>query len=424
MSDKLAEYELLAPNSFRAPISELTKRSSALKKRIAAAIPNVPEERVFTFEAEISNQNIDSYFTRMAESSLRNYAADAQTGVAFLIGHDHQALPTGYSLDGQYIPDAVNGPRVVADFYTIRDYMMSNDFIMGVEANLVRDVSIGFKEGEDFAFNCSVCGLSMWDWDCMHIPGMKYDVVQNPQDDPSIQRTIEELCYAWVENAGLSEVSGVFDGATPGAMIVKATRELRAGRLRPDVQRMLESAYRIQLPKARTIVPVGDPNPNREVITMADKDETSGAPDKRAIELNQKELRFEATACGVKVESDDDERSVVGKMRQEIERLRPFERQADEGSRLRKILVDETIAEGVRAFGNDFDENAKRTMLDGLDVDVVCEMRDSWKSIADKVLPKGRSTTDDAEPEAPGAPDEAAQAATVGGVPVEAQGGV
>lgn len=432
MSEKLAEFDLIEPHQFPARIAARhsdASRAILLKKvrEDFALDEDVSDEDIFTWSAIISNQRLDSYFTRMADSSLKNYAADATEGVAFLNSHRQWELATGYSLKGKLEKgEGEEYPRVLADFYTVRgiqlnDGLPTDNFIRGAKAGLIRDVSIGFKAGEDFQYTCSICSLSMWDWDCPHIPGVKYMVVENPDEDPSRQREREEICCAWIENARLSEVSAVFDGATPGAMVVKATRELRAGRLKPDVQRMLESAYRINLP-TRVIVPVGENPITREVNEMAD-DKTSGAPDNN--KMLDAEIRLEAKQAGVTVVDSDTAIDVARKMRTEIERLKPMEATATEGKALRSALVKETLDEGVRAFGKDFDREAKEKMLDATGVETITELRASWKQLGDKNFPGGRvteaeSTGDPDNPETPAetATDSAAE------YPREAYGGV
>lgn len=396
MSDKLAEFELVAPNTFLAHVTS-GHRDASLPVA-TTRIPNVPVEEIYTFGANISNQNLDTYFTRMAESSLRNYAADAQEGVAFLNGHKHSDLPMGYSVRGVFDPTAMS---VAADFYTIRGLeingLNTDQFIKAVEADLIRDVSIGFKDGIGFAYTCSVCGLSMWDWECDHIPGMEYETVANPGADPSNQDTATQFCFVWIENARLSEVSAVFDGATPGAMLTKATREQRAGRLKPDVQRMLENRYRIQLPALRIIVPVEKPKSEEKIMPNEKELTTSGVPDNTELDAARLvAIRLRAQAAGVAVSDTDNAEQVFDKVRAELERLKPFELQAHDGKVLRAALIEETLAEGVRAFGNNFNREAKETMLAAMPVDAVKELRDAWKDMGDAIFAnKGRSSVAD-----------------------------
>ena len=72
----------------------------------------VKPEDAFIFPAEISNDSVDSYFTRMHESSLRNYAADALAGVSLQNSHRHNELPFGRSLYGLY-EDRADAGRVL-----------------------------------------------------------------------------------------------------------------------------------------------------------------------------------------------------------------------------------------------------------------------------------------------------------------------
>ncbi len=396
----LEQFDLVMPMPhYRMTIGkafEASEEERAAVTKIAGR--EIPTAELYTFPGECSNQNLDSYFTRMADSSLRNYAEDAADGVSFLDSHlHHQRL--GYSYAGRFMEE--NGTsRMLADFYTVRGLklgaMATDDFIRGVDTGLIRDLSIGFKAGPGMMYRCGVCGLDMLrDWDCEHIPGLTYSVVANPEADPESQNRQEVIAFAWIENARLSEVSAVFDGSTPDAMIVtKATRELRGGRLKPSVQRMLESTYRVQLPESKKQFP-GFNSDDRENETMnGDKPNSSGAPDNKLLE---REVAIEVRAAGVEVKDGQTVQEMVAALRTEVDRLKPLEKDALEGRVLRKALLDDAIAEGVRAFGDKFNAEGKRTMLEGLDVETVTEMRASWKEIGDKVFKGGRQTQDNPE---------------------------
>jgi len=177
------------------------------------------EHRPFFFSAAISNGELDCYYTRMATSSLQNYAADADAGVSLQDSHWEWRLGLGRSLTGKY-EKAGESEQVIADFYTVcgikfndATYQTTDDFINAIRAGIAKDVSIGFHGGE---FVCSVCGLDMWSWDCWHIPGLEYDIKDKNGD--VIRR---EEAFAWVAKARLAEVSVVYKGATPGAAILK-----------------------------------------------------------------------------------------------------------------------------------------------------------------------------------------------------------
>lgn len=405
-NDELSKYELTEPCAF--PASVLIQSAVRSQELVAAvkgnrALPDtegIDEKDIFTWSAVISNQRVDSYFTRMAESSLKNYEADCKTGVVFLDSHNmHNRV--GYSIDGRFEAEGTPKeafPRVMADFYTVRGVKLgevdTDTFIKGVQFGLIRDVSIGFKAGEGFRFTCSICRESIWSWDCEHLLGKEYELATDTDDDPTDGESRKVICTAWVENARLSEVSGVYDGATPEAMIVKATRELRAGRLSPDDKRFLEQAYRIHLPETPKQFRGANLN-NEGADKMADKDEnkTSGATDKLVISLRT--VAALGLIAGLATDEADGEK-IVASLRSEVERLKPFEAQAAEGKKLRAALIEETLGEGVRAFGADkFDREAKAKMLEALDVEAVIEMRSAWSELADAKHGKGGRRSQD-----------------------------
>src|SRR5205085_6719057 len=67
--------------------------------------------------------------------------------------------------------------------------------------------------------------------------------------------TKEVLCTADVENAHLAEVSSVYKGSTPGAIITKAEHDARQGLLTPRLRAAIERRYHVTLPEKRTVVP-------------------------------------------------------------------------------------------------------------------------------------------------------------------------
>jgi hypothetical protein len=205
----------------------------------------------FFWGAEISSTRIDAYFTRMALSTLRNYATEAKAGVSFQNSHNIYELGLGRSLTGRFFNGDVESedtpPRVEASFFTIPGLSAggttTEQFMLGVNVGLYKDVSVGFYGG---TMRCSICQRDIWDWDCMHVPGMQYEL----RDEQGEKTGKREIAIAWIEDAHLAEVSIVYDGATPGAAILKAQQEAEAGRLNPAMHRVLEARYRIKLPGA------------------------------------------------------------------------------------------------------------------------------------------------------------------------------
>jgi hypothetical protein len=312
-------------------------------------------DNLFFFRAEISNDLLDSHFTHMSERTLQNYASDAEHGVAFLRGHNWHELPLGYSITGAV--EDTGRKRVVADFYTVPGMDDTDNLISRIKTGLVRDVSVGFHGGRAI---CDLCGQDFWD--CRHFPGLKYE-----EKEGDTVKT--QLATFTIDDARLSEVSGVFDGSTPQAMILKAQRAAKAGELTRSQVALLESQYRVALPATtRYAVPEIPKTKEREM-----------------------EVDFAKVRTLLAVESDDKIEEGVTKLQQRLAELEP---QAKDGLQYRDDLVNEALEEGVRAQGAEFDKAAYEDMLRKSPLTLVKRFRDDWKKVADKQLPAGRTTTD------------------------------
>jgi len=341
----------------------------------------------FFWSAEISNGNVDSYFTHMLPSTLTNFANDATAGVSFLNSHRHNELPLGRSLRGVYEAD-----RVVADFYTMPGLNLNgvttDDFITGVKTGLLSDVSVGFSLGQGQMW-CDVCKMDYRSWDCPHVAGMKYD----------IQGGGQVVATVGVDNARLAEVSAVFDGATPDATILKATRMIEAGELKPDAVRMLEARYRMSFATKRSFpgVDLGERkskamdlekifNQLREVLTLAADGDVL------------------ATVAALKAERDrlTSQNEVAT---QEADALRTklaeLEPQAKDGAQYRTDLIAEALGEGVRAYGDKFAKDTYEKLLRSVTLDVIKQMKADWLTLGNERFKGGRQTVDNSQaPEA------------------------
>jgi hypothetical protein len=393
----------LAPRERQTELKRLVTERDFFDEETIAAYPP------FFWRAEISNDLLDSHFTRMSQSTLQNYAEDAERGVAFLKGHNWREIPIGYSLSGEY---EVNGKqRVISDFYTVSGLVETDDLIARMKTGLLRDVSVGFHGGRAV---CDICGSDFWE--CRHYPGIKYEEKQG-----DTVRTI--LSTFTIEDARLSEVSGVFDGSTPEAMILKAQRAAKSGELNQKQVEQLEQRYRVKLPVPPTVhsvtVPLGDYR-----ITTSDNTFTIGNSERlNAIDFGTQELivggerlmeekDFERIldVCETAGMFSKEDRStvadedVVGYIQKLAGRVKELEPQAEEGRQYRKDLIAEALAEGVRAYGNDFDKETYESTLNSSPLTVVKRMKADWKKTADTVLPAGRASLDDVAEEAPKKP--------------------
>ena len=400
----------------RATTAELVTLAS--KRALDSSI--FEESPPFFWMAEISNSRLDAYYTRMATSTLKNFAAEAESGVAFQNSHNVYKLGFGRSISGTFVGAGGNGlTRVEADFYTIPDLSLhevnTNDFIRGVRSGLISDVSVGFHGGSCL---CDICGNDMFrSWDCWHCPGVTYLV-----DRPSGIKE-EVLCTATIEDAHLAEVSAVYDGATPGAAIRKAQMEAQAGRLNETQIRLLEQRYRLRLPEhprmvAGATLPKESPmaqtpetraaEPVAETVTAAEADarttesmpadeEEEDEEDERTVATLQTRLtaltserdtvqtRLAATESRL---TESQARIVT--LEAEVARLTPL---ADDGTTYRSDLVEQALAEGVRAMGTAFALETYRALLTNAALPVIKRMRDDWAQVASTLYPTKRQTT-------------------------------
>lgn len=387
----------------------------------------------FIFSAEISSNRLDAYYGHMGESTLRNFAADAAGGVPFLDSHNNRNLGYGQSFTGVF---EVEGDisRVISDFFTIPGihfgggltYQSTDDFILAKKARLSPDVSVGFYGGDEI---CDICGKSIWEWwrdnACPHIPGIEYPIGERGE------QTL--LATFTVEDSHLAEVSNVYDGATPDAMILKARHQVETGEMQPQAARLLETRYRIKLPDAgrhtqgvgsSTAWPGVDTNgkgkktmtepiktestePMAEVIDIQPILRQVGAPIEIELSDNGADgLRWMADEIGRLRDEIAKAHSNNRELTAEVQRLQPI---ADGMNKYRADLIAETLAERVRGLESPGKEltpeeesaaeaiaNTYRTMLENAPLEDIKTMRDAFKKEANKRLPtNGRQTVDD-----------------------------
>lgn len=355
----------------------------AMAKANSAYDPAIFDERVpFFWTAEVSNDQIDSHYTHMLPSTLRNFAADARAGVSFLNSHRHMELPFGRSLDAR-VEENADRQRVIADFFTLPGLNLNgvttDDFILGVRSGIVADVSVGFHGGDWW---CNLCKGNYRSWDCPHLAGMKFEM----KDQGLV------LCTVGIDNANLSEVSSVYDGSTPDATIQKAQRMAEAGELKPEAVRALEARYRMRLPTKRSFAvnPQKENSMNfeqminqiREVLTLPADGDVVAAVLSASGELARL-------------------RTLEPQLTEVQARVKELEPQAADGRAYRDDLITEALSEGVRAYGDKFNQATYEAALRSASIDLIKQMRGDWASVGNARFAGGRQSTDEGE-QAPG----------------------
>lgn len=361
----------------------------ALAKDSRAFDPAIFDERPpFFWSAEVSNSNVDAYFTRMLPSTLMNFANDAKAGISFLNSHRHGELPFGRSLDGQLL-DSGASQRVLADFFTLPGLNINGinttDFIDSVRAGVVSDVSVGFYGGTE---TCDICQRSFWE--CPHIPGMTYEL----KGADNVVR--QQLATFAIDGAHLAEVSAVYDGATPDATILKAQRMNEEGKLKPEAARVLEARYHRSLFDGKKTYK-GVDTPERKSKSMDFEKQVEQIRTILGVDEN-------TDVAGVVMTTNTELlrlKPMEGEVTKLQERIKTLEPQAADGVTYRTDLVTSALSEGVRAMGEKFDKKTYEDMLRAAPLDLVKQMKSAWEAIGNARFPGGRQTEDEGE-QAPG----------------------
>lgn len=334
------------------PVTDVAALLRILEER--EVLFDASPESLYFWRAEISNDLLDSHFTHMNEKTLRNYAEDATVGVAFLKSHNRYSLPVGYSLQAS-VENSGSKKRVVADFYTVRGLQETDDLIARMEGRILRDVSVGFNGGD---FWCDICRQTFWD--CFHYPGMKYEV-KDGDKTKTVVATYE------IDDARLSEVSGVYDGSTPDAMIAKAQRHAAAGLIDSRQVAILEQTYRVHLPHKTT-----------HAVNF-----------QRETKMEEKDLEKLRTVVGASL--DEHIIPMVEALVRDNAELKPL---AEQGRQYHADEVQRALEQGVRAFGNEFQAEEYEGVLKGSSIKAVQRFAADWKKVADKGLPAGRQSSE------------------------------
>ena len=456
---------------------------------------NAQSDERYEFGAEISNDLLDSYHSYMDESTLKNFRDDSKAGVAFLEGHNNRLINYGRTF-GARIQNLDDRKRVITDIYTIRDinfsgnmsFASTNDFIRAVEKNLVNDVSVGFYGGE---FICDLCDRELfdfWAWlmddreteYCEHIPGATYENADGKK----------EVATYTIYNANLSEVSVVYDGATPEAQITKKARALYEGgaldrkaiygindlynlRMAPeewdaltigdkrslvshktkggvshmDLMEMIksasidglptddtESAVRWLIDKHGTLGTDLEQSQDRangletENTTLKASNSDLESTKKLNTDLGKsidvvrgenKDLREKVGVLEKARDLDKDITTRNGELKTKNEeltgqvdtlttektelekRVTDSEEMAKLGQETRDNLIEATLESGVRAYGDEFDKEEQKTVLENMNLNTVRSTKETWDEVGDKRFPDGRQTSDDGDPPDP-----------------------
>lgn len=377
-----------------------TATAEDMQKINAISNTQLSAEDVYVFECVISNNALDSYLTKMADSSLRNYMNDAKSGAPLLVAHNQQTLPIGRSFDAnmQLIDNLAS---VVVQSYMLRNYEVdgynTDQIARGIQAGVNQGISVGFG-GSDCWYRCSICGNDYRNYnECQHIAGREYD---------------GQICYSYVEEARLNEYSIVYKGACPGAVIRKAQQAIDAGQLEIADIRFLEDTYNVRFdnPKNINFIPKQS-GESRKDNTMTARELLAKvrscltADMARLIGLKLDDVRATLPESTTVEDAVARVMEIIDGSRAEIAEqvLQPFRdagvstvddlnkltERAKQGDQYRSDLIAETLTEGIRAHGEHFDKERYERIFANSSIDDIKAFRTEFSGKTSERLGSG-----------------------------------
>ena len=357
-------------------------------RAMGAELPEDDDDK-YWIRVLASNDKLDKHNSIMdPETTLRNYEKDAKTkpGVALKDHHAYRSFGYGRSANAQL----TDKNELFIDFYILknmeydagsREFRTSEKLIRAIEHELVNQVSVGFFEGREICNLCQlpICRYSYWDWEperegqCTHKMGKMYD----------FDGKKEKATYT-VFDARLKEVSLVEFGSNRNTAIEK----------KREIAEALEWVF-TKKPGPAAGTPMFDGIRNfMEEHLMTDQEWITKLRD--ALGITNIKTTDEPDAVVDTLEAEVT--SLREKVEEQKDEIADLTIDAEDGKAYRQARVDEGIKQGIRAHGDDFDEEYHREYYADLPLDKLEKAIESHKKIGDAKLPAGRNASDEHEP--------------------------
>ncbi len=328
---------------------------------------NLTKDDVFVYQGIISSDTMDSYYTKMdAETTLRNYANNLKEGIPLMTYHETEQAPIGRSFDSS-IDVSEDGKTVVRGlFYIVRDVNINgentNDIIRQIETGTMKEMSVGFG-GMNLWYKSSYDGKDIFE--SRYYPGDK--------DENG------NLVYYYIMDATLREVSLVYKGACPDAVIERIRNDLPK---MEDVERQIEKYehrfnVRIDMPKIRK-QKEGERMNIKEIV--------------EAIESGRLERNELLKSLNVDVATEE-QRSLLDELGEgvTVETIRSMKEKAKIGERAFESKIDKLVKARV-AVGQEFDQEKYKEQMRTMDIDFIEEQTRIFEDIKKAGFVPGRQT--------------------------------
>lgn len=420
----------MAVKKFGTPTSKQMARINELAK------VELEPEQVFVFPDKlVGDMIIPDRYIQIHKSLLNVFKENAIAGVSMLLDHSwagffarpKPAIPYGRTFDARLKKSDIEGEEwaLFADHYITRgkeiDGISTDSIIASIEDGTFFDSSIGWGAG---TYICSICGNDYRDYKkCNHRMGEEYD---------------EGVCYVIAKPpGGLYENSLVFDGAYPGAGVLSSVGDVENSGmvviddlkgLTPGISlfhtfsarkgKLLTFAKKDDMTKGivqGVILTKGGGNMDKKMLEFLKTFGVDYKEGETKLEETLKQIaeKWDASIQAIKdsaepLQDTDDtsdnyltEDQVAEKLgkrysAEEVLKLAndgiEFANQKEEYDAYRKETVDNALAMGVRAMGNDFPKETWEETFATMVKKQVEDITKTWEAQAKDELSAGRQT--------------------------------
>lgn len=432
---------------FGTPTDEQLAKINKLTKRELSA------DEVFVFSGKSAGDlMIPGRYMKLSPELLKVMADDAKKGVSFMLNHNWskwggiQAVPFGKVFDGRLEKSNNEGETVELhlDKYIVRDDevvdgVSANALIKKIETGVLSDTSIGW--GTD-VMTCSICGMNYYSRDCSHWRGQTYELSDGTKKVCTVTAMPPSVIIPYNNNA-LFEESIVWDGAYPGAAVTQSKHgdiiELPTGKFTiiQDKEELPENTQFLGYYHNGDIITMIKKSDPKKVFSLGGNDN-----------INQGQINGQAAKSILNTIEKGDEKPVNEKLKKMLETLgitykeeetKPDEllnqiaekwaetpvnvsepqegeavsymtqeqvkeklgkeytadevlRFAKEGIDYHKQTINDAIAMGVRAMGNDFPVDTWRYIFASMSTQAIKDIAKTWEAQAKAAIPAGRQT--------------------------------
>lgn len=412
-------------SKFGVPTEEQLAKINKLAKRTLSA------DEVFAFSGKSAGDIIiPGRYMKLSPQLLQVMVDDAKKGVSFMLNHNWsnwggiQAVPYGRVFDGRIEQSSAEGETasMFLDKYIVRDSevvdgISADALIKKIETGVLSDTSIGWTTD---IMICSICTKNYYSRECSHFRGSKYEMGDGTQKVCTVTAMPPSLIIPYNNNS-LMEESIVWDGAYPGAMVTQAKHgdiiELPTGKysIVDDKDELPEGTAFYGKYHNGDIIAMIKKSEHKKVFAVKGGEKTMNENLKKILEtlgitykegettmeelLNRIAEKWASISEVAPHEGEVESYMTQDQAKEKLGKELPADevlKLAKEGQDYHKQVIDDAIAMGVRAQGNDFPTETWRNTFAGMSTTAIKDIMRTFEAQAKAEIPAGRLTNPEA----------------------------